>query len=353
MERQDWLEQRRSGIGGSDAASVFNVGYGCRRRLCYDKRGIEPDFERETTLAMKLGNLFEPFLAEEYAAKSGRWVSPSESRQHPFHPEARVNPDSFIFTEKVQWEQFKQHGRVHGSAGVLEIKAQGRGAWSKTKRLGMPQDYILQLNHAMWVTGTEWGSFQVGNRDTGESTHWDVTADQSILIELEREVPALWKIIQSSDPLPARLDVEDPRCSGCAWRITCQGDSLVHVTGESDLVEVEALRPLLAEYDERKKLLDEAEALMDETKEAMKLVVDETPSVRVAWGKKDRKVYFRGQDGRVSWQGEEMARLYEQLRIAKLSDLPDLESLAVFTKDFPAAQTFRRQGTPFRTLRVY
>lgn len=355
MERQEWLEQRRQGIGGSDAASVFNVGYGCRRRLCYDKRGIEPDFEQEGTLAMELGNLFEPWLAKEYQRKSEpkRFISISESRQHPDYPEARVNPDRFIFLKKAQLLKFEQTATVDPGAGVLEIKAQGRGAYSKTKRLGMPQDYIFQLNHAMWVTGTEWGAFQVGNRDTGESTAWDVTADKTITSELEKEIPLLWKLIQSDDPLPARLDVEDPRCSVCAWRVTCQGDSLVHVTGESDLVEAEDIRPLLAEYDEREPLFDEAKALLEETKESLRLALSERPSVRVGWGKKDRKVYFRGQDGRVSWKGDDLAKKYESLRTQGRTYCAAEDDRTAYDREFPPAATFRQQGVPFRTLRVY
>lgn len=354
MERQEWLEQRRTGIGGSDAASVFNVGYGCRRRLCYDKRGVEPDFEKETSLAMKLGNLFEPFLAEEYRRKANpaRWVSPSASRQHPTYPEARVNPDRLIFLTGHANEAHAHTNVIGKDDGVLEIKAQGRGAYSKTKRVGMPQDYIFQLNHAMWVTGAAWGAFQVGNRDSGESTSWDVTADKTIISELEREVPALWKVIQSTDPLPDRLDVEDPRCSECAWRVTCQGDALVHVSGKSDLITAEDIRPLLAEYDEREPLLDEAKALMEETTEALKAALVERPSVRIAWGKKDRKVYFRGQDGRVTWDGLELAKRYERLRFLErpLNDTPEAE---LFDIEFPPGETFRRQGVPFRTLRVY
>lgn len=351
MERQEWLEQRRQGIGGSDAASVFNVGYGCRRRLCYDKRGIEPDFPRESSLVMELGNLFEPWLAKEYLRKSEpkRFISESASRQHPVYPEARVNPDRLIFREETQLRTFEQDGTVDPAAGVLEIKAQGRGAFSKTKRVGMPEDYILQLNHAMWVTGTEWGSFQVGNRDSGESTSWDVNADKTLFSELEKEVPKLWSLIQSDAALPDRLDVEDHRCSSCGWRVTCQGNALVHVTGESDLIAAEDIRPLLVEYDQRKPLFDEANALMEETKEALKLALTERPSVRVGWGKKDRKVYFRGQDGRVSWNGAEMAKRYERLR----AQHPDFGSVPAFDQEFPPAETFRQQGVPFRALRVY
>lgn len=343
MDRAAWLEERRTGIGGSDVASVFNVGHGCRRRLVLDKRGIEPDFPQETTLAMELGNLFEPWLAEKYADRTERHISASSSRQHPDHPEARVNPDRFIFLSDESFAAYLATNLVGAKDGVLEIKAQGRGAYSKTKRVGMPQDYILQLTHAMWVTGTEWGSFQVGNRDSGESTSWDVGLDASLRKEIESEVPKLWNLIKSDAPLPERLDVEDHRCSSCPWRVSCQGDALVHVSGKSDLETAEDIRPLLAEYDARKPLLDEAAALMDETKEALKLALQDRAAVLVPWAKKDRKVYFRGQDGRASWDGEGLAKMYEKLRT--LIPAPDDE--------FPPATNFRQQGNPFRTLRIY
>ncbi len=346
MERQEWLEQRRTGIGGSDAASVFSIGYGCRRRLCYDKRGIEPDFPRDEVMAMKLGTALEPVFAEEYRrkAKPEQWLAETGSWQHPTIQAARVNPDRLIFQTKKALLAYQATDRLGPNDGVLEIKSQSRGTYSKTKRVGLPQDYIFQLNHAMWITGTEWGAFQVGNRDSGESTSWPVDADKTIIDELEREVPKLWNIISNpTESLPERLDVADGRCSECQWRITCQGDALVHVTGESDLVEAEHLRPLLVEYDERKALFDEAEALLDETKEDLKLACDEMPSARVGWGKKDRKIYFRGQDGRVSWLGVEMAEVYEKMR----------GMLGGTEAPFPEAVKFRRQGPPFRTLRVY
>ncbi len=345
-DRQQWEQQRRTGIGGSDAASVFNVGYGCRRRLFYDKRGIEPDYPFDESLIVQLGNLMEPFFADQYQEKTGRPLSKSESREHPRYPEARVNPDRLINYP------IEKHMVAGSDYGVLEIKAQGFGTYSKTKREGLSEQYILQEQHAMFVTGAQWGSFQIGNRDSGESMHWDVERKEDLQKELEREVPAIWKSIQSDDELPARLEVDDFRCSGCQWRRTCQGNALIHVSGKSDLIPAEDIRPILADYDQRKPLFDEAEALLEETKEALRSALVDRPAVCVGAGKKDRKVYFRSQAGRTTWETEELVKKYEALRL-KLRDGIAIEGEESFDAEYPAAEKFKREGLPFRVLRVY
>lgn len=334
-DRTQWESQRRTGIGGSDAASVFNVGYGCRRRLFYDKRGIEPDYPFDESLIIQLGNVLEPFFADQYQEQTERTLSKSESREHPKYPEARVNPDRIITPESPNF-------------GVLEIKAQGRGTYSKTKREGLSEQYILQEQHAMFVTGAQWGSFQIGNRDSGESMHWDVARDESLQKELEQEVPAIWKLIQSDATLPDRLEVDDFRCSGCQWRKTCQGNALIHVSGKSDLIAAEDIRPLLAEYDQRKPLFEEAEALLDETKEVLRTALVDRPAVCVGAGKKDRKVYFRSQAGRTTWESEDLAKRYEALRLQLRG-----EGSEAFDAEYPAAEKFKREGLPFRVLRIY
>ncbi len=352
LSHEDWLTERRTGIGGSDAASVFNVGYGCRRRLAYDKRNIPPDFPFDETLPIQLGNLLEPFFAGQYGLKTGRLLSQSKSRVHPTIPAARVNPDRLIFKSEAPLSQFLETALLPKDTGVLEIKAQGAAVYSKTKREGLSDQYILQQQHALFVTGAEWGSFQIGNRDSGHSTHWDVTRNAELQRDLEKEIPAMWSLIQSDAPLPDRLPVDDFRCSECQWRRSCQGDSLVHVSGKSDLVVAEDIRPLLAQYDVRKPLFDEANALLDETKEALRTALVERPAVRVGWGDADRKVYYRGQDGRITWQGEELAKKYGKLRDEVKSRLPG-DAVVGFDEEFPPAASFMRQGAPFRRLSIY
>lgn len=343
-DRTDWLAERKTGIGGSDAAGVFNAGYGCRRRLFYDKRNIQPDFPFDETLIMALGTLMEPFFADQYSSKTGRFLSRSESRYRVGCPEARVNPDRLIFRQEAEYLRYESTGDLT-DFGVLEIKAQGFATFSKTRREGLSDHYVIQEQHGMYVTGATWGSFQIGNRDSGESMHWDVERDYTIQKELATEIPKIWALIQSDAAMPDRLPVDDFRCAGCQWRRTCQGDSLVHVSGKSDLVTAEDIRPLLAEYDIRKPLFDEAEALLEETKEALKTALVERPAVRVGGGDKDRKIYYRAQDGRISWQAADLAKAYDKL----LAHVQGSEGVS----GFPLSETFMRQGMPHRSLRIY
>ncbi len=342
-ERAEFLQLRATGIGGSDASAVFNVGWGCARRLTYEKRGIEPDYPFEATDVMELGNVLEPFFADKYADKTGRTVSKAASFAHKIHPELRVNVDRLILNVPGK-----------DGTGVLEIKSQGRGAYYKTKREGLSPDYILQLQWGMVVTGLRWGSFAIGCRDTGELSWWDVEVDQSLSVEILIAGPAVWELIKSDAPLPDRLEIDDHRCSDCPWRTTCQGNALMRGSDHSkDLEYAEDLRGLLVEYDEvsakfQEKLPDGTKGTLDdlrlaEVREEIRTRLGQREAVAVAWDGKDRKVYFRPQDGRVTWKTEELVRRYEAMRV--LLGKSELE--------FPPAENYKRIGLPYKTLRVY
>lgn len=344
MDRAEWLAQRATGIGGSDAAAVFNVGYGCTRRLAYEKRGIEPDYERETSAAMSLGNLMEPWFADRYAEQTGRQVSEAKSYSHSEHPELRVNIDRLIAP-----------CHDHDGPGVLEIKSQGLASFVRTKRQGLIEDYILQMQWAMVVTGCKWGSFAIGCRDSGELIPWDVERDDSYRDSVLTVGPALWKLIKSDEPLPARLDIDDKRCAECSWRRQCQGNAFFALEDGGEMPYADDVRPLLTRYDEQKPLFDEAEALLDETKDLIRITLEKRPAVAISMPDgKDRKIYFRAQDGRVSWKTDGLVKSYDSLRrVARMDICQSVEAETEFDLTFPPIESFKREGVPFRTLRIY
>lgn len=360
-ERTEWLEARLTGIGGSEASAVFNLGWGCSRKLAYTKRRIEPDYPRETSLIMALGNLMEPFFADQYVEKTGRTVSSPAAFTHPDHPELRVNIDRLI--QEVDGKT----GR-----GVLEIKSQGRATYSKTRREGMSEDYILQLQWGMLVTGCQWGSFAVGCRDSGEMTYWDVDRDEDICNSFLTAGPKLWADIKGDGPLPDRLEVDDKRCGSCEWRQTCQGNALVHDDGtdKNDLPYAEDIRPLLMQYDEvmekfTEKLPDGSKGTVDdlrlaEVKEELRTALGSRAAVAVSWPSRDRKIYFRAQDGRITWKSDDLVKVYEDMRrhlrlrmLLEKPGLPEEDVDAEFERLYPPAEKFKRQSVPFKTLRVY
>ena len=327
--RTAFLDERRKGIGGSDIASVFSVGYGCARRLWYDKTGTPADFPDEDSGPMKLGRWLEPHIAEEYSEITGRRVTEEPQYQHPDHPELLVHIDRTI------------HFPDRPEVGVLEIKAFGRGMFAKMHREGMPIDYVLQLQHGMLVTGREVGAFAAMNRDSGALDHWDATRDPAACNEILDAAPAFWQSVVDR-VAPDALDPDDKRCQFCRWRRTCQGNALVE-SATSDLENGDDLAPILAEYDERKALAEEADALLDETKEVLKTALVDRQAVSV----QGRKVYHRPQS-RSTWDTKGLTDAHR-----RALGYVDYDGNFMPRPALEVERKFKQAGAEFKVLRIY
>ena len=266
-EREKFLAERKTGIGGSDTASLFSIGYGCQRRLWYDKTGVAEDHPREETKAMSLGKLMEPWFAAEYAKETGNEVTSEavfvrDARQ----PELCVHIDAWVRNPSAP------RGRIN--SGVAEIKSVGRGAWYKYKREGLPDDYVLQLQHGMGVTGCTWGVFIIGCRDSGEILHWDVDFREDVYAEIKAAARWLWASLKHEDCPIDRLEPDDKRCASCSYRSTCQGEHIslaaAGLTAKDGYEMDDSLLPLLIERAERSELRKQANDLFEECNEEIK-----------------------------------------------------------------------------------
>jgi len=277
QKRKEFMAERATGIGGSDIAAVFNLGYGCRLKLWREKRGEVPDHPKPATGPMELGNLLEPYFATKYAEITGRAVTECGLRRHPQHSELLVHIDRMIQAED------------RADPGVLEIKSMGRGAYFSTKRKGLPVDYILQINHGMLVTGLHWGAFAVGCRDFGVSNpddllRWDVDRDESVCAEILAECQVFWAQVENG-PAPDPLEPSDDRCQDCEYRKSCQGAALEKVVKSSEYEQDESLAGLVREYVERNSLFNEVKVLVEETKDEIKYRMGNRSMVMAAGAK--------------------------------------------------------------------
>lgn len=341
MTREEWLTERRRGVGGSDAASLLNIGWGCRKKLWFDKRDTPADFPRKETKAMTLGKLLEPWFSEQYACETGRdVVAMDKPMVHESVPELRVNVDRLVF----------KNGNPNERGGILEIKSVGRAAFYKYVREGLPLDYVLQLQHGMLVANATWGSFAIGSRDSGEVSYWDVDRNETICKEILIEGPLFWVQVQNG-PMPDALEPDDPRCGKCEYRVTCQGNALIQIeTGE--MPQVQELAPLVEEYIQRKALFDEAEALKDETAEELKTKLGERQAVYAG----EHKIYFRPQAGRTTYKGEELVAKYNELRklmVTLAQNSADPNDLPTLYAGFPEGKDFIGKSKPSRPLRIF
>lgn len=284
--RDEWLSTRKTGIGGSDIHHVFSEApWGCARRLWFDKRDVPPDYPQEETAAMLRGTRLEGIVADLYAERTGRVVATTDGAiVHPEHPWARVNIDREIEPQ-------------NGSGpGVLEIKTHAYWPFKKVQKEGLAAAHILQLQHALLVTGYQWGAFAILHPDSWTLLSFDVQRDDALVASIVDAGARFWHQVEHG-PMPEALPEIDSRCKGCPWRRTCRGGELLKAAGITDddqraLIEAaEDLAPLLADYRQAKALADDAEVTLDQIKEAIRMALGTRQAVECDGS----KIYYREQ----------------------------------------------------------
>lgn len=143
LSRDEWLNYRRLGIGGSDVAAIMGISpFATIRDLYYDKVGIEPlieDEEESNWVAKEVGHRLEDLVAEIFSKKTGLTVFPVRKMfRHPLHPFMVADVDFFIVFPD-------------GSFGILECKTCNYNARDKWDDDGIPINYEYQVRHYMSV----------------------------------------------------------------------------------------------------------------------------------------------------------------------------------------------------------
>lgn len=147
MTRKEWLENRKKGIGGSDAAAILGMNpYKTNIELWQEKIGlVEPEDIGEKPY-VKYGNDAEPLLSQLFALDHPEYeVTWKEynSYEHAKYPYIIGSLDGIIVE--------KDTGRI----GILEIKTTNilnsmhKEKWNER----IPQNYYIQVLHYLLVTG--------------------------------------------------------------------------------------------------------------------------------------------------------------------------------------------------------
>jgi hypothetical protein len=102
MLTEEEKAERRKGIGGSDIPSLFNVGFGCCRRLYYDKKGMAPDYTFFSSPDIDRGNYLEAIAARYYMEQ----MPYATLGEHAvivckMYPWSRCNPDRILYIDDV------------------------------------------------------------------------------------------------------------------------------------------------------------------------------------------------------------------------------------------------------------
>lgn len=139
LSRQEWLQYRTQGIGGSDVSVIAGINpYRSVYQLWLEKTGqITPEeTENEYT---QFGTLLEPIVRKVFTQKTGIKVRKKnmllQSEEYPF---MLANLDGVI--------------RINGEFCLFEAKTASAYKSDEWKN-GIPQEYLLQIQHYMAVTG--------------------------------------------------------------------------------------------------------------------------------------------------------------------------------------------------------
>lgn len=191
IDKKDWLEKRKRGIGGSDVAAICGLSpYKTPLQVWEEKRSaMVQDHDND---AMFWGRTLEPVIRQRYSDVTGRPVKlPTEILTHPIHPFILGNIDGFTDDRRGVEIKTTAYPTGWGEPGTDEI----------------PVGYIFQVQHYMMITGFPVFDVPVliGGRDF---RIYEVPEDielQDMILNKEAE---FWEMVQTGTP-PAPVSYDD------------------------------------------------------------------------------------------------------------------------------------------------
>ena len=193
LNREQWLNVRKGGIGSSDAAAAVGLNpYKSQLELWMEKTGRDDNLPKvdpyDESSPMYWGTLLEPIVAAHYTRRTGNKVRRVNAVwQHPYQPWMLANLDREVMgAPDVQ---------------ILECKTAGING-ARLWKDGVPEYVQLQVMHQLAVTGHQAADVAVLIGGQELQVH-RIERDESLisnLTELERQ---FWGYVERNEAPPA------------------------------------------------------------------------------------------------------------------------------------------------------
>ena len=193
LNRDQWLQVRKGGIGSSDAAAAVGLNpYKSQLELWMEKTGQDEQLPKvdphDESSPLYWGTLLEPIVAAHYTRRTGNKVRRVNAvLQHPTEPWMLANLDrEVIGTPEVQ---------------ILECKTAGING-ARLWKDGVPEYVQLQVMHQLAVTGAQAADVAVliGGQDL--QVH-RIERDEALIANLMALERQFWGHVQRCEPPPA------------------------------------------------------------------------------------------------------------------------------------------------------
>lgn len=191
ITREEWLEYRRGGIGGSDAATIVGLNpWNSPYSLFCDKMGALP--EKEDNEAMRQGRDFEQYVADRWMERTGKVC--------------RRNNTMWRST-RWPWMLADIDREVVGENAGLECKTTSVYAHWDFAAGEINPSYYVQCQHYMAVMGFDrmYLAVLVLNRGFYDFV---IERDDTDIAELAAQEGEFWRRIENEDPPP--IDGSEP-----------------------------------------------------------------------------------------------------------------------------------------------
>lgn len=247
----EWHEQRRQGIGSSDAAAIAGLNPWRSPYAVYVEKAEGISLGEENA-ATEWGLRLEETIAAKFAEDTGHYVWQPAPLAHPVHEWMLANVDRLVAAS--------DHNS--GPIGLLEIKTAGahmRAEWEA----GPPDSYVVQVQHQLAVTGLDkaWITALIGGRDyrVYEIARDDELIDTLIAVEAE-----FWRRVLDRDPPP----IDGASSTTDAIRALYD-----HVQPESEIELPAHAGPLLVEREVAARLVKDAERELERLDNELRALV--------------------------------------------------------------------------------
>ncbi|MBK6757422.1 MAG: YqaJ viral recombinase family protein [Moraxellaceae bacterium] len=195
INRQQWLEVRKQGLGSSDAAAAVGLNpYQSQLELWLIKTGRDADLPKpdatDESSPMYWGNILEPIVAAHYTKHTG-------------HKVRRINAVLQHPESDKSWMLANLDYAVVGADDVQVLECKTAGEYgARNWREGVPEYVQCQVQHQLAVTGKQAADVCVLICGQEIKIH-RIERDEALitkLIELERR---FWHYVLTDTPPPA------------------------------------------------------------------------------------------------------------------------------------------------------
>lgn len=188
MSHEQWLQVRKTGIGGSDAAVILGISPFKSPLELWNEKVKDIAESAEETEAAYWGKKLEPVVREEFTERTGlRVYTEPYLLQHNHYSFMQANLDGYVYDS------------VYGNC-IFEAKtasAYKAGDWDE----GVPDEYYAQLQHYMAVTGYQ-GAY-IAALIGGNQFVWKfVERDRQYIQALIHKEKLFWQHVQTETEPP-------------------------------------------------------------------------------------------------------------------------------------------------------